>query len=325
MSLHPAIAAVRRAVRRSLADLEPGATVIVACSGGADSMALLSATVFEGRDASLQVVGVTVDHGLQEGSAEHADRVAATMRVLGVAESLTVRVDVEAPGMGPEAAAREARYAVLSEVAERWSAAAVLLGHTQDDQAETVLLGLTRGSGARTLSGMRRSFEVYRRPLLDVTRADTETACMAEGIDFWRDPHNADERFTRVRVRTKVIPVLEAELGPGVSAALARTADQLRADTEYLDAVSERALADAGSADGLAVSVLEELPDAIRTRVLRLAAVRAGSPPAELFHSHVSEVDRLVTAWHGQKWVNLPGHLRAVRRDGVLRLEPAPG
>ena len=325
MSLHPAIAAVRRAVRRSLADLEPGATVIVACSGGADSMALLSATVFEGRDASLQVVGVTVDHGLQEGSAEHADQVAATMRALGVAESLTVRVDVEAPGMGPEAAAREARYAVLSEVAERWSAAAVLLGHTQDDQAETVLLGLTRGSGARALSGMRRSFEVYRRPLLDVTRADTETACLAEGIDFWRDPHNADERFTRVRVRTKVIPVLEVELGPGVSAALARTADQLRADTEYLDAVSERALADAESPDGLAVSVLEELSDAIRTRVLRLAAVRAGSPPAELFHSHVSEVDRLVTAWHGQKWVDLPGHLRAVRRDGVLRLEPTAG
>ena len=325
MSLHPAIAAVRRAVRRSLADLEPGATVIVACSGGADSMALLSATVFEGRDASLRVVGVTVDHGLQEGSAEHADQVAATMRALGVAESLTVRVDVEAPGMGPEAAAREARYAVLSEVAERWSAAVVLLGHTQDDQAETVLLGLTRGSGARALSGMRRSFEVYRRPLLDVTRADTETACLAEGIDFWRDPHNADERFTRVRVRTKVIPVLEVELGPGVSAALARTADQLRADTEYLDAVSERALADAESPDGLAVSVLEELSDAIRTRVLRLAAVRAGSPPAELFHSHVSEVDRLVTAWHGQKWVDLPGHLRAVRRDGVLRLEPAPG
>jgi tRNA(Ile)-lysidine synthase len=325
MSLHPAIAAVRRAVRRSLADLEPGATVIVACSGGADSMALLSATVFEGRDASLQVVGVTVDHGLQEGSAEHADQVAATMRALGVAESLTVRVDVEAPGMGPEAAAREARYAVLSEVAERWSAAAVLLGHTQDDQAETVLLGLARGSGARALSGMRRSFEVYRRPLLDVTRADTETACLAEGIDFWRDPHNADERFTRVRVRTKVMPVLEVELGPGVSAALARTADQLRADTEYLDAVSERALADAESPDGLAVSVLEELPDAIRTRVLRLAAVRAGSPPAELFHSHVSEVDRLVTAWHGQRWVDLPGHLRAVRRDGVLRLEPTAG
>ncbi len=325
MSLHPAIAAVRRAVRRSLADLEPGATVIVACSGGADSMALLSATVFEGRDASLQVVGVTVDHGLQEGSAEHADQVASTMRALGVAESLTVRVDVEAPGMGPEAAAREARYAVLSEVAERWSAAAVLLGHTQDDQAETVLLGLTRGSGARALSGMRRSFEVYRRPLLDVTRADTETACLAEGIDFWRDPHNADERFTRVRVRTKVMPVLEAELGPGVSAALARTADQLRADTEYLDAVSERALAEAESREGLVVTVLEGLPDAIRTRVLRLAAVRAGSPPAELFHSHVSEVDRLVTAWHGQKWVDLPGHLRAVRRDRVLRLEPASG
>ena len=201
MSLHPSVAAVRLAVRRTLADLDPGDTVVVACSGGADSLALLAATVFEATEPSWQVIGATVDHGLQAGSAEHADRVAEQMRSLGVAESVTARVKVEAPGLGPEAAAREARYAVLAEIAERFSARVVLLGHTLDDQAETVLLGLTRGSGGRALSGMRRAFEVYRRPLLDVTRADTETACLAEGIEFWTDPHNADEEFTRVRVR----------------------------------------------------------------------------------------------------------------------------
>lgn len=321
MSLHPAVAAVRLAVRRGLADLEPGDAVVVACSGGADSLALLAATVFEAAHASWRVIGATVDHGLQTGSAEQAVRVVACMRQLGVDESVTARVRVEAPGLGPEAAAREARYAVLGEVAERFSARAVLLGHTLDDQAETVLLGLARGSGGRSLQGMRRAFEVYRRPLLDVSRGDTETACLVEGIEFWSDPHNSEERFARVRVRTKVLPVLENELGPGVAATLARTADQLRADTAYLDEAASTALESAREQDQLSVVALARLPEAIRTRVLRLAAVEAGAPPAELFHTHVHELDRLVTDWHGQKWVDLPGRLRALRRAGLLSLE----
>jgi tRNA(Ile)-lysidine synthase len=334
VSLHPSVAAVRLAVRRTLAELDPGDTVVVACSGGADSLALLAATVFEATEGSWRVIGATVDHGLQDGSAEHADRVAEQMRALGVAESVTARVSVQAPGLGPEAAAREARYAVLAEIAERFSARVVLLGHTLDDQAETVLLGLTRGSGGRALSGMRRSFEVYRRPLLDLTRADTETACLTEGIEFWTDPHNSDQEFTRVRVRNKVLPMLEAELGPGVAATLARTADLLRADTEYLDAAADAALESALEPDleqvgehvGLSVSALERLPDAIRSRVLRLAAVRAGALPAQLFHTHVLTIDRLVTDWHGQKWVELPGHVRASRAKDLLsfvREDPA--
>jgi tRNA(Ile)-lysidine synthase len=326
VSLHPSVAAVRLAVRRTLADLDPGDTVVVACSGGADSLALLAGTVAEATDGSWRVIGATVDHGLQDGSSEHADRVAEQMRALGVAESVTARVSVQAPGLGPEAAAREARYAILAEIAERFSARAVLLGHTLDDQAETVLLGLTRGSGGRALSGMRRAFEVYRRPLLDLTRVDTETACLTEGIEFWTDPHNSDQEFTRVRVRTKVLPMLEAELGPGVAAALARTADLLRADTEYLDAVAKSALDSAvepgrgpdGDHVGLSVSALEQLPGAIRSRVLRLAAVRAGALPAQLFHSHVLAIDKLVSDWHGQKWVELPGHVRATRAKDVL-------
>ena len=323
MALHPSVAAVRLAVRRTLADLDPGDTVVVACSGGADSIALLAATVFEARSAAWRVLGVTVDHALQEGSAERADAVAAQMREMGVAESLTATVTVDAPGMGPEAAAREARYAVLTQIAERYDARAVLLGHTLDDQAETVLLGLTRGSGGRALAGMRRSFEVYRRPLLDVTRGDTETACLAEGLAFWTDPHNSDERFTRVRVRTRVLPLLEEVFGPGVPAALARTADQLRADTEHLDAVASAALEHVAEDRGLDIAGIAALPDAIRSRVIRLAAVEAGSPPAELFSTHVAEVDRLVTDWHGQRWVDLPGHLRALRQQNVLVFEPS--
>jgi tRNA(Ile)-lysidine synthase len=326
MSLHPAVAAVRLAVRRELSDLDPGDTVVVACSGGADSLALLAATVFEGSHESWQVIGATVDHGLQDGSAEHADRVAEQMRVLGVSESVTARVRVEAPGIGPEAAAREARYAVLGQVAERFSARAVLLGHTLDDQAETVLLGLTRGSGGRALQGMRRAFEVYRRPLLDVSRIDTETACLAEGIEYWTDPHNSDERFTRVRVRTTVLPLLEQELGPGVAETLARTADLLRVDTAYLDAEAALALESARAEGGLSVAALAPMPEAIRTRVLRMGAVEAGALPAELFHGHVREIDRLLTDWHGQKWVDLPGRVRAVRHGDLLGFETAvPG
>jgi tRNA(Ile)-lysidine synthase len=324
MRLDPAVAAVRLAVRRELADVDRG-PVLVACSGGADSLALLAATVFEGRRRPWSVVGVTVDHGLQPGSADHAADVVAMMRRLGVDETASARVQVTGGGQGPEAAAREARYAVLAELAARLGSTVVLLGHTLDDQAETVLLGLTRGSGARALAGMRRRFEVYRRPLLDVTRARTEAACRAEGVDFWTDPHNEDPRFTRSRVRHRVLPVLEAELGPGVAASLARTADQLREDAETLDELAAAsAPAVRGAAGGLDVRLLEQLPTAVRRRVLRLAAVEAGSPPGELFRSHVLALDELVTGWRGQRCVDLPGHVTASRVEGELHLRPAP-
>ena len=246
MSLHPSVAAVRHAVRRGLADLDPGARLVVACSGGADSLALASATVFEGREQGWYVVGATVDHGLQEGSDTRADAVVAQLATIGVDETVAARATVEAPGLGPEAAARAARYAVLEQLRESFDADLVLLGHTRDDQAETVLLGLTRGSGGRALAGMRRSFDHYRRPLLDVSHTDTVTACQVEGLRVWEDPHNVDPAFTRVRVRRRVLPLLEDELGPGVTDALARTADQLRPDMELLDAYAEQALLDVG-------------------------------------------------------------------------------
>ncbi len=318
MGLHPAVAATRLAVRHSLGDLEPGDTVVVACSGGPDSVALLAATVFEARAGSWQVIGVTVDHGLQPGSAAHAVEVADQMTAIGADETVVATVKVEAPGMGPEAAARSARYSVLEELAERRSAAAVLLGHTLDDQAETVLLGLTRGGGGRALAGMRRSFEGFRRPFLDLTRDDTVTACTVEGLTTWDDPHNVDPRFTRVRVRTEVLPMLEREIGPGVARNLARTADLLRADAEYLDEVAEAARLQVTTEEGLDVTGLGLLPDAVRRRVLRAAAIDAGAPAGELFHVHVQGIDSLVTDWHGQTGADLPGHLRAIREGGSL-------
>jgi tRNA(Ile)-lysidine synthase len=321
MSLHPSVAAVRNAVRRELAELEPGARVVVACSGGADSLALTSATVFEGRAAGWYVIGATVDHGLQEGSAEHTQSVVAQMAGLGVDETVSARAAVDAPGLGPEAAARAARYAILDEIRERFAAELVLLGHTRDDQAETVLMGLARGSGGRAVAGMRPSYDGYRRPLLGVSRTDTVTACQVEGIEFWEDPHNRDPAFTRVRVRKRVLPVMEDELGPGVREALARTAAQLRPDMELLDAYATGALSEVTVDGGLSTAALADLPQSIRTRVIRLAAVAAGAPAGELFYEHVLGVDALVTDWHGQRWVDVPGHLRALRRDGVLLFE----
>ena len=323
MTLHPSVAAVRNAVRRNLADLEPGARLMVACSGGADSLALAAATVFAGRDQGWYVVGVTVDHGLQEGSLERAERVVGQLTALGVDETVGARVQVEAPGLGPEAATRAARYALLDEVRERFEAEAVLLGHTRDDQAETVLMGLARGSGGRAIAGMRRAFDHYRRPLLDVSHVDTVTACQVAGLQAWADPHNADDSYTRVRVRRRVLPVLERELGPGVTESLARTADLLRADMELLDAYADGALADATVEGGLSVDAVAALEAPIRTRVLRTAALAAGAAPGETFHQHVVAVDALVTDWHGQKWVDLPGRVRAVRRDGLLAFERA--
>ena len=325
MSLHPSVATVRVAVRRTLAALvaeQPGralppeAAVLVACSGGPDSLALLSATVFEGHKLGLRVIGVTVDHGLQEESAAHAEHVVAQMAELGADETATARVEVQGGGRGPEAAAREARYAVLDQLVQHFGAVVVLLGHTLDDQAETVLLGLARGSGGRSLAGMRRGFDHYRRPLLDVTRTDTVTACQVEGIEYWNDPHNIDPAYARVRVRRKVIPMLEDELGPGVAGALARTADQLRADMELLDQLAQEAYDELREPGGLEVKALLDLPLATRHRMLRLAALEAGAIGSELFHVHVLAIAQLLSSRGAGGEVQLPGHVTAYLSSG---------
>jgi tRNA(Ile)-lysidine synthase len=320
---HPAVAAVRLAVRRALADLEPGSRLLVACSGGADSLALLAATCFEARRPAHTVLGLTVDHGLQPGSADHAARVVEQMRALG-AEARAVAVEVGTSG-GPEAAARAARYGALDAAADEHDADVVLLGHTRDDQAETVLLGLARGSGARSLSGMAPRSGRYRRPLLDLTREDTRAACAAEGLIPWEDPHNDDPAYARVRVRRNVLPVLERELGPGMSEALARTARLLRDDADALDELAEAVrAATRDEAGALDAERLGQEPAAVRRRVLRRTALEAGCPGTELFAVHVDAMDTLVTDWHGQVGVDLPGGRRLVRRGGALSIVKTP-
>jgi tRNA(Ile)-lysidine synthase len=311
-----AVAAVRLAVRRCLADLPPGARVLVACSGGADSLALAAATAFEARSASWLPGLVTVDHGLQPGSADQAERVCRWAVSAGLEPVEVCRVAVGTEG-GPEAAARTARYAALDSTADRYAAAAVLLGHTLDDQAETVLLALARGSGARSLSGMAPVRGRYRRPLLGLVRATTVAACAAQGLIPWQDPHNADDGYTRVRVRA-VLRSLE-DAAPGATAGLARSADLLRADADALDEIAQRTRPAVTSRDGgLDCAALAELTPAVRSRIVRAAAIAAGVPGGALTHAHIQAVDTLVVGWAGQGAVSLPGGVQALRGSGLL-------
>jgi tRNA(Ile)-lysidine synthase len=304
-----ATAAVRVAARRSLADVT--GPVAAAVSGGADSLALAAALAFE-RPGSFAFV---VDHGLQSGSAEVAARAATQCSDLGLQPEVisrsTAPAGQQAPGGGgPEAAARKLRYWMLGLLAERHGVDVVLLGHTLDDQAETVLLGLARGSGARALAGMPGQRDLFRRPLLGLSREVTAKACAEAGLVPWADPHNDDPSFARVRVRSTVLPVLEAELGPRIAEALARTAAQLRDDADVLDALTP------DLPDEPSCAELLDLAPAIRSRAVKRWAERLCGTAVTAVH--VEAVRALVEDWSGQGPVDLPGGVRIRRTEDRL-------
>lgn len=327
--LHPAVAATRLAVRRVLAaavrdlatDQDPAQKpfALVALSGGADSLALAAALAFEAPKAGWRAGAVIVDHGLQRGSAEVAQRAVVQGRELGLDPVLIRCVDVELGADGPEAAARDARYAVLFRIAADTGAAVILTAHTRDDQAEQVLLGIARGSGSRSLAGIPPERGLIRRPFLGVSRGDTEAACEAQGLQAWNDPQNQDPQFARVRVRQRILPLLEAELGPGIAAALARTAEQAREDAEAFDTMVDEQIeeivepAEAGIA--VSVTALRANPAALRHRLIRrVAEAEFGS---ELSREHTLSIAALVTDWRGQGPVFVPG-IRVTRTGGLI-------
>ncbi|MDE3227099.1 MAG: tRNA lysidine(34) synthetase TilS [Acidobacteriota bacterium] len=314
-----AVPAVRNAVRHWLEKFEAGDTVLVAVSGGADSLALANALAVEAKKVAINVVGVTVDHQLQTTSAQQAEQVIDQLSKFNL-NCVIKRVTVDIKE-GLEASARKARYQAIEEVAQSENAVAVFLGHTKDDQAETVLLGLARGSGTRSLSGMAHHNGMYVRPLLEISRAQTEEFCKEVGLDFWVDPHNSDSQFARVRVRTEAMPTLEKTIGPGISDALARSAQLLRDDADALDDWASKESTGLDLSD-LECAQLETLPKAIRTRILRSAIYAAGAPTGSVSADHVGAVEALISAWNGQGALNLPGGVKVERISGRLSLSP---
>jgi tRNA(Ile)-lysidine synthase len=308
-----ATVALRNAVRPFLSQLEAGDTFLVAVSGGADSLALATALIIEAKPLALNPIAITIDHQLQENSHLQAERVVQQMKELGYVQVINKKVVVTLES-GLESGARDARYTALAESAQEAQAQKIFLGHNRDDQAETVLLGLARGSGARSMSGMANENGIYTRPFLGITREEIEQACREWRIDFWSDPHNLNTDFTRVKVRREVIPFLQANLDPGISRALVRSAALLRDDADALDGWADREATD------LDCDRLAALPRAIRTRIIRKAALAAGATPGQLTFEQIGAIDALICAWKGQGAVSLAGGVKVERISGRLSL-----
>lgn len=313
-----AIVSIRAAVRPYLAQLEAGDTFLVAVSGGADSLALAYALLLESKTLALRSCAITIDHQLQKNSDVQAKRVSDQLKEMGY-DDVYIKEVVVASDSNIESNARDVRYQEIHRHSQETEAKAIFLGHTFNDQAETVLLGLARGSGTRSISGMAAANESYIRPLLSITREETERACREAGLDFWSDPHNFDTDFTRVRVRREVIPFLEENLDSGISRALVRTAALARDDADALDEWAEREAEKLDLTD-LDCQHLASLPRAIRTRILRIAAFAAGTTPGTLTFEQIGGMEALISAWNGQGALSLSGGVKVERISGRLSL-----
>ena len=310
----PALWQIRKAVKPWLSD--SAQPVLFGCSGGADSMALAVALFIE--RSNTKVIPIVIDHGLQEGSAQITSQTIERLKQIGFTQVESARAQVTMTD-GLEASARRARYQLFNQFIETYQPKYFLLAHTLNDQAENVLLGLARGSGARSLSGMAVKNNIFVRPLLKISRELTTAACSEARIEIWSDPHNEDLRFTRVRVRKNLLPIIEDNLGPGITEALVRSADLLRDDADALDGFAAEYFNQADPFN-LDVKELERLPKAITTRVLRLAIYKAGAPAGSLSAEHIAAAQALISDWHGQKEVSLPGNVKLLRNSGRITL-----
>jgi tRNA(Ile)-lysidine synthase len=294
----------------------------VGCSGGADSLALVYCAYQEANNYSVDLIPVVVDHGLQAGSDLTAAQVVRELERIGLTDIFTIRAQVEMND-GLEASARRARYLAFDQAIDTYNPKFFLLGHTINDQAETVLLGIARGSGTKSLSGMPAENGIYLRPLLSLTREITVAACNEAGLNIWNDPHNSDQRFTRVRVRENILPMMEQELGPGITQALARSAKILREDAQALDQWATEIFSQIDPTS-IEIELLAGLPVAVRARVIRLAIYAQGAPLGSISADHLAPIEALVTGWKGQGPSSLPGGVKVARISGRLSLLARP-
>lgn len=317
---------LRQVVRPWLQDVT--ARIGIGVSGGADSLALAIALVAECKKEKIETFGIIIDHQLQDGSDAVALATQTTLNKIGVTKSIIRKVWVELED-GMEASARRARYQAFSDVIEEFDLDNLFLAHTQNDQAEGVLLGLARGSGSKSLSAMASVNGKFIRPLLAITREQTVAVCEENKIEYWKDPQNDDLSFARVKVRRQILPLMEEMIGPGIVAALARSAKMLREDNLALEGYAREFLSklespkrDSGELDAweLDIAELGRLPLAVRSRVLREAIFRAGTTPGALTAEHLSAVEALITNWHGQGAVSLPDGVKVSRISGRLSL-----
>jgi len=312
---------LQNAVQNLLKDLDPGDLVLVGCSGGADSLALVWTTSVVGKRLELKTGAVIVDHQLIPESNDVAHNAKKQCEELGVEKVIIKKVEVNQTNEGLEAAARIARYEAFENVLHETNAKVILLAHTQDDQAETVLMRLTRGSGAKSLSGMSAISGKYLRPFLHLRKKIVHDSLDLIGMKAWQDPANFDNQYLRVKVRQELMPKLIEVLGEGAISSLDKTSQLLRLDNQALDELAQQFVdaQDDVKKNGLRVKELENLPEAIRTRVLKICAVASGVHPGPFSFEHIEAIDALVKNWHGQGNVDLPGFIQATRVDGSLR------
>jgi tRNA(Ile)-lysidine synthase len=302
--------------------IAPGETVLVAYSAGADSTALLHAFVQLKDRLGCRICACHIHHGLRgrdaDADAEHAARFAESLGVPFTSARADTRTHAKERKLSTETAARELRYQLLEQAAECCHAARIATGHTADDQAETVLLNLLRGAGPTGISGMAPRRGSIIRPLIDLTHADVEEYCRANGLAHRVDESNQDLRFTRNRIRHEILPAL-ARIQPNIVAALCRLADIMREEDDYVSTQArneaDRLELHEDALDGLPISIRDfaALHPALRRRLARLAIARAKGGDRDIEMERVEALVHLLTAGRTGAAIHLPGGLTALR------------
>ena len=308
---------LQNAVNNLLKDFEPADNILVACSGGADSLALAWTSQVVTKRIGLNLIAVIIDHQLIKESTQVAQDAKKKCEDFGIEKVVIKQIEVKDDKDGLEAAARKARYEAFEESVNEFNAKAVLLAHTQDDQAETMLMRLTRGSGAKSLSAMKEVSGKYLRPFLHIRKQVLVDALEKENISYWQDPANTNYKFLRAKVRHELMPKLIEVLGESAIDSLDRTSGLLKEDNEALESIALESYEKLNKE--LKVQELEKLPTAIRKRVIKIAALNSGVTPGPFSFEHIEAIDALVTNWRGQGNVDLPGFIQASRVDQTIR------